>query len=228
MLNSHPHAHADAKAATATLTEEAEGGWIEVVKIVGQAAQGHQTLNKHLIQFNKKTKFCYRRNHALRFHANFAGHNLTAPQFHQIALGLHGPAFFGGTLLAQAFQFGEGITGRLCLTGEGQLENVMHHQVGIPADGRSKVTIMIRRQAEMPLIFGGVAGLLQAAQQLLIDQARFRALGGIDQQLLQRKLRLFAQHQTQATFGGELLQLLEFERIGRGVNTIEQGPMFIG
>ena len=67
LLNSHPHAHADAKAATATLTEEAEGGWIEVVKIVGQAAQGHQTLDKHLIQFNKKTKFCYRRNHALRF-----------------------------------------------------------------------------------------------------------------------------------------------------------------
>ena len=40
----------------------------------------------------------------------------------------------------------------------------MDHQIGIPADGGSKMTVIVRRNAEMPQILGGILGFHHASQ----------------------------------------------------------------
>ncbi len=141
----------------------------------------------------------------------------------QLALRGVGPTLGAGTVLAQHDQLVRTVRGLLPFEPGDQL--AMHLQIGIAADRRGEVAIVRARQRVMSLGFGRVIGLLQAAEQPVVDRVLFRLARRFFEDALEFEpaLRLVDR---QAQAAGELGELVELEGLGVGVGAPEEEDPF--
>ena len=98
----------------------------------------------------------------------------------------------------------------------------MHGQVGIAANRAREVAIVFDAERVVPDVRGRVLGLLQTAQQGVIDGPLVRPAGDTLQQVLQIAAAL-ALFERIAQNLGELSQQLELGEIGLAVSASDEG-----
>ena len=143
----------------------------------------------------------------------------------QLALGGLGPPLGPRAVLAQDEQLVDVAPRLLAL--EQRDELAVDLQVGIAADRRGEVAIVVAGQGVMPLVLGRVDRLLQAAQQAVVDGV----LLGLAGRLLEDALELepaLRQVEREAQAAGELGELVELVRLGVGVHPAEEAGVMLG
>ena len=112
--------------------------FFELIIIVIQAADMHQTLDENIDQFHEKPERLDIGDQSFEFLADLVLHELAALEGDAVALGLHGAPFTLGRDLAQTRQIAFEIlleSGGNALFGQGLAQDAVHHQVGITAYG---------------------------------------------------------------------------------------------
>ena len=99
-----------------------------------------------LLQFHKGTKAGSADQQAIELFANPALHKLCLLPFHKFAFGIGGTAFIGGAISGDGFDFPfVGVSGVVQRGGQQAVDD----EVGIAADGRGEVGVMLKCQAEV-------------------------------------------------------------------------------
>src|SRR5687767_1137434 len=102
--------------------------------------------------FHPKTKSSDSTDHAFKFISQKILHILNLFIFVSCSFSLHGCSFFITAMFT--FFFDLFINDKIII--QSLFEYTMHHYIGIAANGRSKMTIMLESQTIVTNIFGGI------------------------------------------------------------------------
>ena len=141
---------------------------IVVVGVVLERREPHQPVDEVDLKLHEETEARQAHDKAAELLADLIHHELRLLEIHHLALRLHGDALALGGVFPGLFQVKEEI---LLLLGperfalQGVLKHPVDDQVGVAPDGRGKVSVAARGEAEVADIFGGVMGLFHGAQE---------------------------------------------------------------
>ena len=115
------------------------------------------------------------------FFASLALEELEQLHLLRVALGLHAVLLGEAEVLGQAFHAGDVVAeleaarrGLAEVLDEVLVEDAVDHEVGVAADGRGEMRVVLLGQAVMPVGRGAVDGLAQAAQELGAQRVALR------------------------------------------------------
>jgi len=142
------------------------------------AVDGDHAFDEDFRQLDEETEFLHGDDQRVVLLAEMLLHELRGFPGHQFALGGFGAALGLGRFRGDGFEFAAAIRAEcgffLTWTGVGgglrlgmierPLQDAMHDQVGIAADRRSEMRVLVEGQREMAERVGGVARLLQRTQ----------------------------------------------------------------
>src|SRR5215469_15559791 len=157
-----------------------------------------QTLHKDVEEFDVAAVFLDRSDEAVVLVAEVLLHELRGLPTDEFALSVGGAAFgfgsFSGNFLEMLLGVERrlGANGRLDVGGrlvfgvrDGPFEDAMNDEVGIAANGRSEVRVLVEAESEVAERIGGVASLFERAKHEVGNDAFFRPPGEfLDQALV--------------------------------------------
>src|SRR5215831_186232 len=162
-----------------------------------ERVDGQQTLHKDVEEFDVAAVFLDRSDEAVVLVAEMLLHELCGLPTDEFALSVGGAAFgfgsFSGNflemLLAVERRLANGsldVGGRLVFgVRDGPFEDAMNDEVGIAANGRSEVCVLVEAESEVAERIGGVASLFERAKHEVGNDAFFRPPGEfLDQALV--------------------------------------------
>ena len=142
--------------------------------ILAQITHVHHAFNVDVVQRNKNAKIRHAADFAREHFAHFVAHIVGfQPVFH-ITAGIVGAAFAMRRMRAERLPVGL----VLCARQHG-FDGAVHQQIGIAADGRGEMGVVLIRQPKMPCVVRLVLGLLHGAQQHGLQQFAVIALGDL-------------------------------------------------
>ena len=128
---------------------------VEIVEIVGKLAHRHETLAFIVVELHIEAPLGHTGNHAFVFLAEMVAHILHLLVFYRRALGIRGELLHSGGVFALVLEF---FDVDAAASGQIALEQTVNHHVGIAADGRGKVGIVVESEAVVAYILGCVDG----------------------------------------------------------------------
>ena len=141
-------------------------------------------------------------------------------QLDQFALGHLRPAFHLAAMIAQHRQLRH-IAARPASL-DRHAEQAMYGQIRIAANRRGEMAVILAGQGVVIVLDRAVHGLLEAAQQSVMDRVRFRLVRGQLQDVLQGEAIRFLLHLV-AENAGELGEGLELGRLRGGMDAAQKG-----
>ena len=128
-------------------------------------------------------------------------------------------------MLGQDGQLVEVALGLLARDHGGEL--AVDLEVGIAADRRGEVAVVLARQGVMAFGLGGVVRLLEAPQEAVMDGVRLGLVGGLGEHALKLEPALgLVDLEPEAP--GELGELQELARLGVGVAAAQEADVLLG
>ena len=196
--------------------------FIELVIVVVQVAQGNHTLALVLVDFHIQAVFRNARYGAVELLSDAVLHELyllvlDAGAFSLCSGLLHGAGVFA-QFLELTFHHASATLGIA-------VEQSVHHQVGIAADGTGEVGVVVECQSVMTDVLGAVLGLHHGSEGNHFHQVAGFCFLGIVQHLVQALChhRIRARWlQFQSETDNELGQVDEFVLVGLVVDTIHE------
>ena len=138
----------------------------------------HHTVDMHVIQRDENAEIGNPRNFAAENLAHFVAHEIGfQPVFH-VAAGFVRTPFAIRTMRAQLLPVARVIR----FIRQNRLNRTVHQQIGIAADGRCEMRVIVVCQAEMAFVFRFIHRLLHGAQQHGLQGFAVRALGNLFRQ----------------------------------------------
>ncbi len=218
-----PHLVTQTVAAAEVLADQLLMQRVELVVVVGEGADVHQTVDVDLGQTHEEAETGDAGDDAVELVTHVIQHVLALEPVSHVAGGVIGAALGHGAVLAHRIHFFQLVvvaTARrplvaqvaLLLLGGLILDRPVQDEVGIAADRRGEVRIRLQRQTEVADVVGLIDGLTHGAQQHGGEQLCIRApfkLGGqvgkVFRLGLETALELQAQLGQEVTEAGEAL-----------------------
>ena len=179
---------AQAVAATGAAADQGVRPLFEVVIVVGEAADVEQALDRELDEPAEEAEVLDADDHRVEGLADAALQVGQQLDLDQLALGRLGPALGPRAVLGQDGQLVVVAGGLLAF--EERHELAVDLEVGVAADRRGEVAVVVAGQGVVPLALGGVDGLLEAAEQAVVDGVRLGGLGRLGQDALELEAAL--------------------------------------
>ena len=193
---------------------------VELVVIVAQVAHAYHAFALVLVDFHVDAPLGHARDDAFVHVSDAFAHKLYLLVLDRGAFGACGGLFHGGAMVAQFFVL-VGLGG--APSGFVAGEEAVHHQVGITADGRGEMGVIVKRQAVVPDVMDGVAGFLHGAERYRLDEVLLFLARHVAEQAVERA-RHFGLASPRAYLvaeaGDELVQVFQLHRVGQVVDTV--------
>ena len=152
----HLHSVAQAVAVAVAAAYEAVVFLVEVVEVVGQVAYRHQALALVVVKLHVQAPLGHARDDAGKYLAQVVGHILDLLVLDGCALGVGGQLLHGRGVLTLLLEL---VDAHAAAAAQIALQQAVHHHVGVAAYGRCEMGVVVKAQAVVADIGGGIHGL---------------------------------------------------------------------
>ena len=178
----------------------------------------HHAVDMHVIQRDENAEIGNPRHFAAENLAHFIAHEIGFQPVFYVSAGFVRTPFAIRTMRAQLLPVARGIR----FIRQNRLNRTVHQQIGIAADGRCEMRVIVVCQAEMAFVFRFIHRLLHGAQQHGLQGFAVRALGNLFRQFaVVFRFGLVAAAQTQPQQCQLFAQNGQFFRRRAGVVAVE-------